>query len=94
MANRRRMGESVRLWCEAAVVYGIVDGCAVLVVGRLVWCVLCSSIVLCLAGMGIAWQNVGDIRAFARRSHDAVRLALALFIFVLTACAAGAGRAS
>jgi hypothetical protein len=85
------MGESVRLWCEAAVVYGIVDSCAILVVRRLM---RCSSIVLCLTGVGVAWQNVGDVWAFARRNHYAIRLALALLIFILTACSVGAGRAS
>jgi hypothetical protein len=85
------MGESVRLWRKPAVVYGIVDGCAVLVVGRLMGC---SGIVLCLTSVGVAWQNIGDVWAFARRSHDAVRLALALLVLFLTACASGAGSAS
>lgn len=63
------MSESVWLWREAAVVYRIVDRGAILVVGRVVWW---DCTVLCLADMGIAWQNVGHERTFAGRSHDAV----------------------
>jgi hypothetical protein len=86
------MGECVRLWREAAAVYGIIDRCAVLVVGRFMRCAVYSGTVLGLTGVCIAWQNVGDIWTFARRSHDAVRFALTLLVLVVTACAAVAVR--
>lgn len=82
VANRRRMREGIRLRRETAVVDGVVDCGAVLVVGRLVWC---SGTVLCLTGMCVAREYIGNIRPFARRSHDAVRLALALLVLVLAA---------